>query len=538
MHFFNRILIFFSISPKDRVTNLCLREISESAASIKKFTENNQQIMVEGFQTRSNLLGLVFFLPIIAKELKAELVSFYYMRSNKFLRVKERIRFHNSHYKKFLVNRQIIFSWRNNQGYIVLAKEMISNHFSREAFEKLTYREIMIGDLVYDQYLRGFNLPTIDLQDFNLVQKLAEAIAYVDILLDYFQKNDVAAIVVSHTVYILGIPSRIAFLKKIPVYQVTTQNIFRIKPERMHGYTDYYDYPEIFSSLPPDIQQRGKYVALDRLKKRFEGQVAIDMPYSTKSAFINTEETELLNISARKFNVLIALHDFYDSPHVGFHFYPDFYAWLQKIGELSQNTDFHWYLKTHPDVYYDSQNLLNDFCQKNPNFFLVDRNISHHQLISHGIDVALTVYGTIASEYPALGIPVVNASPHNPHFRYNFSITPKNRFDYENLLLNLDNIQYKIEIDEIGEFYFMHHIYRMNSWIFMNYDLMLNEIGGYYRSISDDIFKYFLETNNKFSVENIRIAINNFILSDESSLSWQHFPEGLDKLRSRIGLNK
>ena len=53
-----------------------------------------------------------------------------------------------------------------------------------------------------------------------------------------------------------------------------------------------------------------------------------------------------------------------------------------------------------------------------------------------GIDAVLTVYGSIAHEYPLFNIPVLNAGT-NPHMGYKFSITPKSKLDYENFIDNL-----------------------------------------------------------------------------------------------------
>ena len=42
-------------------------------------------------------------------------------------------------------------------------------------------------------------------------------------------------------------------------------------------------------------------------------------------------------------------------------------------------------------------------------------------------------------------IRIINASKNNPHSEYNFSITPKNIKQYENLLLNLNKVKRKFK---------------------------------------------------------------------------------------------
>jgi hypothetical protein len=115
----------------------------------------------------------------------------------------------------------------------------------------------------------------------------------------------------------------------------------------------------------------------------------------------------------------VAVHDFFDSPHsYGDNLHPDFLIWLEEIGELSSELDYDFYLKTHPDVLGNTHQVVADFNERYPKFRVLPPSASHHQLLAEGIDVALTVYGTIAVEYPFLGRPVVNASLNNPHSAY------------------------------------------------------------------------------------------------------------------------
>ena len=71
---------------------------------------------------------------------------------------------------------------------------------------------------------------------------------------------------------------------------------------------------------------------------------------------------------------------------------------------------------------------------KNSKIKILPRNISHNDIISSGVDLALTVNGTIAHEYALKGINVINASPNNPHASYNFNYHAKNLQDYFKLL--------------------------------------------------------------------------------------------------------
>ena len=152
-------------------------------------------------------------------------------------------------------------------------------------------------------------------------------------------------------------------------------------------------------------------------------------------------------------------------------------------------TDYDWYIKTHPDYLPNTMNVIKSFIQKYPKFHLLPADSSHHQIIAEGINVVLTTYGTIGFEFAALGVPVVNASLNNPHIAYNFNLHPKSVDEYRETLRNLEQINLKIDINEVYEYYFMKHLYKSSNWLFDNYEKMQEELGGYYEQYSPKIYE-------------------------------------------------
>ena len=69
--------------------------------------------------------------------------------------------------------------------------------------------------------------------------------------------------------------------------------------------------------------------------------------------------------------------------------------------------------------------------------------------------MALTVFGTVASELPLFGVKVINASTNNPHFNYKFCINPKNVSEYSKTLLNLNKNNFKINLNDLYEYHYM-----------------------------------------------------------------------------------
>ena len=147
---------------------------------------------------------------------------------------------------------------------------------------------------------------------------------------------------------------------------------------------------------------------------------------------------------------------------------------------------------------------------------------SHHQIIAEGIDVALTVYGTIGFEYAALGVPVINASSVNPHSRCNFNINPKDADDYRDILENFDRVRVDIDKNDIFEYYFMHNIYNTNDWLFENYDRLEKDLGGYQGQFSSRVYSYFLDQITPKKHQEILDTLDIFIDSGDFRLNVHH----------------
>ena len=116
----------------------------------------------------------------------------------------------------------------------------------------------------------------------------------------------------------------------------------------MFAYKQYKNYPIIFKKLKN--KNKLHLLAKKRLKLRLGGQIGVDMLYSTKSAWSSNFFSEKIINKSNKIKILVVAHDFFDSPHsYGNNLFVDFYEWLIFLRDISLNTDYDWYIKTHPD---------------------------------------------------------------------------------------------------------------------------------------------------------------------------------------------
>ena len=513
-----RVNVFFSSDKNSRNFKKYL-----GMRNYKKYPAKSI-ILVESDQSSGNVLGLSIFLPVLSDHLEANLAYHAMVNGGCSIRTKQRVRNFFSVNRKIGIRKSLIVDGRiKNRTAGLNQFKRINSARQLEAFE---IDGIRIGDLVYDSYLRRTGKPSVDLIDKELQEIFLECYSYYLNFLEIFHNHEIKAVCVSHCVYHFALPARIAYARNIPVFQVTGESIYRMNRNKTHAYTDFVDYPSRFKLLPEDVKREGKNLARQRLRSRFSGEVGVDMPYSTQSAFsANENKMNFKFPSDSKLKILVATHDFFDSPHsYGDNFYPDFLVWLEKLGELSEETDYHWFLKTHRDSVAEDRHIIESLLERFPKFSLISSDISHLEIIDAGLDIVLTVFGTIGMEYPALGVPVLNATRNNPHVAYNFSLTPHDVAEYESMIRTLPELNIEINIEHIYEDYFMAHLRDPQSWIYFSYDEFLNDVGGYKESVSPKVFGVFLENSkNRRSVSDLSLAIVNFLKSDDHRLRNEHF---------------
>lgn len=520
-------------------------DIFHNDSNTTNFINHNQQIfkvdpshskrkavvLFELNEMHSAHIAYSYLANVLAEKYQAKILA-YLPRVHKSLR--QRIFFYAKSklgatslgvYKSFGVQDFIQISVNREQK--LRAKNLLSDInlrlHSKSDIEELKIEGVWIGDLIYDSYLMDNKKPTIDKDSQHFQRFLLHSFRLFIFWLDFFEHNDVKAINVSHCVYNLALPLRIAIARNIPSFQITLTHAYQLQKNKLFAYNDFFEYRKIFSSLPPAQQKDGILEAKKRIERRFAGEVGVDMSYSSKSAYGSNQYPRLLRESINQ-KILIATHCFFDSPHsYGNNLFPDFWEWLDFLGQLSEVTQYDWYIKTHPDYLPGTREIIEEFIKKYPKFHLLPADSSHHQIIAEGINVVLTVYGTIGFEYAALGIPVINASKNNPHISYDFNMHPKNLDEYRELLMNISEIKINIDRQQVYEYYYMRNIYNTQDIFFDDYYKTLEDIGGYDAQFQPMMYKTWLDSLTPMRHQAIISRLNNFINSGDFRMGNWHF---------------
>lgn len=405
--------------------------------------------------------------------------------------------------------------------HLLVARQIVRQFFkdtpTNRDVELISVRGVEVGEVLYDHYLRMNQVATIDVDSPAFRRFLRQSIEATLYWVELLGSGEVRAVVVNHNVYDAGVVARAAVSAGVPCFQAGAGRIVRLTPQNPRPWPDFTDFPAEFRKLSQREQTLGVELAKSRIQRRLGGEVGVDMHYSNVSGFAGSGEWEKRSTAGVP-KVLVASHCFSDAPHVfGKNLFPDFYEWLNFLGELSLETNYHWYLRSHPDCFKSSLPILEEFATRYPSLELLPKGLSHHQLAEYGLAAVLTVYGTVGMEYPLLGIPVINASPNNPHSAYSFSYHPKDLVEYKNLVRSVVNLKAPggEEKREVEEYYFMRHVHNSRS-NFFNMDFKEARRKSEEAGLSGEVLVYqeFLE---QFSLDNhyrTLSRLKKFISSD------------------------
>ena len=416
---------------------------------------------------------------------------------------------------KNLGTKKIFFM--NPTNYQIYRAKQFKNFFykkkiTKEKILKLRISNILIGDIIYDSFMHQYKKETIEVYDPLFIRYFEKFVATYFFWVDYLKENKVNTVISSHPTYLDGLPSRIGIHLNIRCFIVGYNRVYSLNKKIIYPQREHISFKKTFSKLTPQSKKLALIKAKSKIKKRFQGKLG-DMIYLTKTAFGSIKKKKVL-VPSNKKKILIAAHSLSDAPHArGQGIFVDFYEWLKFLFKLSKNTNYDWYIKCHPNFHeYDDKTIeiIKDLVKKNKNVKWVPPLTSHNQLIKEGINLALTVDGSIGLEYPYFNIPVFNASRFNSHMNYKFNEHPQTIKEYKNLILNFKKHKSKIKKNEIFECYFMSNDFYNDNWLINDYDKLTSYIDGNYRdiNISKKMYSYFEASLNQ---NNFNYIVDNFI---------------------------
>lgn len=450
----------------------------------EKFKRNsNNKILLEINNMRDSHIIYSYLSNVLAKKFDAQVEGFYprYFSSIVNLiifKIKKILNFdYLKVYQSFNVD-NFVYPKRNisHAEIIKIKKDILKKIKEKEDIYNISLSNINIGDLIYDAYLRKYNLPTININEKKFHKFLEDIISLFFYWENYFKINNIKATIISHTTYEFGIILRISVKLNIPTYSAAPGFIYSHDKDNLTTF-EMRNYSKEFKLFSYE-EQKIKYKTSSKiLNQKFSGEKTIENKVSLlppNKLFGEFKNIKRVVENNDKTKCLIAAHHFSDAPNAwGRLLFSDFYDWIDYLGKLSEKVNYDWYIKFHPMDQKENLNTAKYFLKKYKKFRLVDPMVSHEQLISEGINLVLTVYGTIGMEYAYYKIPVINASINNPHISYDFNYHPKTIHEYEQAIINYKNLKINYSKQDISEYFYMRYL---NAFYMYPDELTNNEI--------------------------------------------------------------
>lgn len=328
---------------------------------------------------------------------------------------------------------------------------------TRENLLALHFDDILVGDLIYDTYLRFFHQPTIaDLDDdvFKIVE-IALNIYYN--FLSFIKESRIKCFVSAFAGYIQhAIPVRVCHKFGIPVFTMGSRSYL------LQKFDDRFPYCSIdHTKFHPDrtISNENIQLAKEILTSRFEGKVDAATFYMKESSFSDKVMDPILIelFKKRKRNVVIYAHEFYDAPHINrLLLYPDLYQYLKSTLEsLADAEDTTIFIKTHPgglpgtkEKTIELVNSLNV-----PHFIILNESVSNKHIVELKPDLIVTARGSIGVEMAYFGFPVV-ALFDNPYANFRFVHTCYDSESYISIIKGFKKPLVVLDRTEIFSYYY------------------------------------------------------------------------------------
>lgn len=392
-----------------------------------------------------------------------------------------------------------------------VSEGFLSQSPSKSDFLTFSLGDVQVGDLIYDSFLKKYKVATADLTSRRFHDFFRRSVSDSMYWCEIFDSGRVRAVVVSHSAYLLALPARVAISRDVAAFQANGAWIYQLSTEFPRNFQETLHYPSIARQLDSKEFTSGCKVAEERITRRFGGEPGVDIP-SHVSVFGAVDNRHVLPQNDRT-KIVIASPSFFDAPHAhGNTLFADFWEWVEFLGNFSKSVDYDWFIKPHPDV-ANNEAIVASFCENHPLFTLLPNHTPHHQLVHDGVNAVLTVRGTVGSEFPLLGVPVINASIRSPHIAYSFCFHADTLSAYEGLLRAIPSLPVPgpTERQELLEFYFLHHVFFNKNLFFEDWAKLWHKPNGTRIKDTPQAYEFFIDAFSAEAHANLVSRISAFL---------------------------
>jgi hypothetical protein len=394
-----------------------------------------------------NLVGL-YFIGQHYRLIDIIIFPFYLIKYFKSFLRRRRVL---STYRKIGVNKILIFE----PNIILFIKSLndtvllFNKINSKKDVLKLNYRNIEVGDLIYDTYLRMFNRKTLhkNLDLFLLINRTISEIKFLENL-----KLTPIKFYTFYTSYTAsGIPFRFFNYLNIDCYSFASNSKGKKHRESdIYHCKDFRFFKNNFNKLSNknDLIKSG----VDYMFKICNGESKYR--YMKSSPFRKYQDNFNLNLDG-----VIFIHDLFDSQYIyGEMLFEDFYSWLVFTLEFTNKHNLKIGFKEHPNQKKESKKVIDRLKNEYKKNIWIDTKVSQSSIFNSGIKFGVSIYGSVLTELSFNKIKAISCGD-NLTENYNFVFKPSSIFEYQNFLLQPEKLVHPDDLmNQIGEFTYMNYL--------------------------------------------------------------------------------
>lgn len=415
----------------------------------RKKKSNNKYVLIEGYNDTNIHMMLSSTIANAINEIHNYIPI---VLMNKKQKTKEHMNIYNS----FSITKICFFNKKKIKITYILKSifdliNIFSFYYKKDKFLKFEKNGILLGDLIYDEYIRhNNNYRNFSILSLNFTKHFLKSMIKYYFTTNLFKQYDIKYVILSHRVYNIAILHRLALANnaKSVISRITSIRIYDNITEMMTN-----EYKPSIETLNSIVKKKlSSHIDL-YLKKRFNGEIHqhdVRNAYVNKQGYTKSQLCEALNIHNNYPIVFIMPHAFSDANHSNeFILFDDYYSWfIETLNKIENIENINWIVKPHPSsmMYNEVGEVKALLKSYSKHIKIVPDDLSTNSIFNIAKTV-ITISGTIGIEAACMGIKPIIAG--DATYRgFGVAIEPNTKNEYFNILENIQNYNYSTNITE------------------------------------------------------------------------------------------
>ena len=333
----------------------------------------------------------------------------------------------------------------------------------KENLLKLKVDKILVGDLIYDTYIRYRASPVINIKDRFLYCYINKIKGCLKNLNNLSLKYNFKFFFTSYSSYLHhGLPARFFLFKTSTIVYSGKNSIqYNQKLTKKH-YLHTYNYQKFFKQkfLPKDKKFSFKKIKkildekyVGNVDERIKNSYMVTNPYSNKKYLNYYEDYKKL----KDIDGVLFTQSIYDSPHSwGTMLFNDYYDWIISSLNYIRKKKLKIAIKPHPNSIKkqpDIKNLFVELKRRYNDLIWFDEKLSN-KLIFQNIKFGVSATGTILFDLAWHDVVPISCGQ-SPYSYFNFTHNAKTKEQYYKFLLTGNKLKTKkTKKNKLALFYF------------------------------------------------------------------------------------